>query len=44
MGSVQKELMLSDQLNEQLKVIRQEVDKLSESLEYEKDLRLKISH
>ena len=42
MGSVQVELMLSDQLNDQLQIVRDELNKISESLETEMDLRVKL--
>jgi len=35
MGTVQAELMLSGQLNDQLEVVRSEVNKLKETLEAE---------
>jgi hypothetical protein len=35
MGTVQAELMLSGQLNDQLEVVRSEVNKLTETLEVE---------
>lgn len=42
MGSVQAELMLSGQLNDQLEVVRNEVNKLTETLEGEVNHRVTL--
>lgn len=42
MGSVQAELMLSGQLNDQLEVVRNEVNKLTETLEAEVNTRTNL--